>query len=833
MNELRLGTAEWADPSAFTAQHTFRDGRFWLGRSPMGGGDGVGYVDDRHICLVSGSRSGKGTTTIIPNLCLWPGSVVVVDPKGENATVAAARRGPGSEHCEGMGQAVHVLDPFEEAQVSPDLRSRFNPMDALDPADPEVIEEVSRIAEALVVVNEGSESASWERSARSMVKGLILHVLTSPRFEGRRNLVTVRELLTRGDHESLAELRKMDVKPLPSAQALLWEGLARNTALGGVISGIGEQFADQHKNAPKQFIGAHGPAVENTDFIDSPKMRECLKASDFRMSDLKTDPRGVSIFLSLPQRHMDRHYRWLRLMVALITSEMQATRGRPATGHPILMCLDEFAGLKRMEVIENAVAQIAGYGVKLFFVLQSLEQMKAVYKDNWETFLTNSSLKLFYGVEDHFTREYVSKLIGDTEILRTTRTSSDTEGSSQSRTLGRSESDTQSDSNTRGTNWGETQNNGTSRGGSSSNSFKSLPLNLRGTASFFSALTGSRQSTNANTWGSNHSSGTSSGGSESVTSGTSRTTGTNYSETVGTSQSHTSGVNEGLHKRPLITPDEVGRYLSRIDDKNSPAYPGMGLVLIAGQNPAVVRRVNYYEDRMFLGLYEPHPDHAHQVTRLQEYNVGFYGLDKVKLLSGLVDPELGPVAPKARWLVAPGERIEVGMPILEVSKLIGQGFGNPRFPGTLTFESPVRGEVIQASSMAQDPFQERWMLIVADSEQTPNRHVIEHNQQKVDEYCDSVRDLSGQIAHAITARNGIFLVAGILGLLALIFGWPSRLLGVVVIVGAIIAYIVHGVRSGPQLAYMEAVRDLDIDAMTTKFVSEGPFTHQPKRALPG
>ena len=78
------------------------------------------------------------------------------------------------------------------------------------------------------------------------------------------------------------------------------------------------------------------------------------------------------------------------MMIALTVTEMEKVRGRPATGHPVLMVLDEFAGLKRMEVIENAVAQIAGYGVKLFFVLQSLEQLKAVYKDNWETFLANS-----------------------------------------------------------------------------------------------------------------------------------------------------------------------------------------------------------------------------------------------------------------------------------------------------------------------------------------------------------------------------------------------------------------------------------------------------------
>ena len=106
--------------------------------------------------------------------------------------------------------------------------------------------------------------------------------------------------------------------------------------------------------------------------------------------------------------------------------------------------LDEFAGLKRMEVIEHAVAQIAGYGVKMFFVLQSLEQLKGAYKENWETFLANSGLKVFFNLEDNFSRDYVSKLIGETEVVREVRSSS--EGESESESLSRSTGRSQSES---------------------------------------------------------------------------------------------------------------------------------------------------------------------------------------------------------------------------------------------------------------------------------------------------------------------------------------------------------------------------------------------------
>ena len=156
----------------------------------------IGYGDDRHICLVSGNRGGKGTSLIINNLCFWPGSAVVVDPKGENATVTAARRGQGSEHCTGMGQIVRVLDPFKAAQVDECYRSSFNPLADLDPQSDETIDEASRLANAIVVVKDDAREPFWDESARAMVRGILLHVLTARHFtDDERNLITVRNLI--------------------------------------------------------------------------------------------------------------------------------------------------------------------------------------------------------------------------------------------------------------------------------------------------------------------------------------------------------------------------------------------------------------------------------------------------------------------------------------------------------------------------------------------------------------------------------------------------------------------------------------------------------------
>lgn len=651
----RLATAEWADPEIYANEHAYKDGKFWLGRSPLNG-QPLGYVDDRHICLVSGTRAGKGTTSIINNLCLWPGSVVVVDPKGENATVTAARRGKGSEHCEGMGQAVHVLDPFNAAQVDDSLRSRFNPLDALDPNDPITIDEAGRVADAIVVMNPESKDPFWDQSARTLVKGLILHVLTAPQFEGRRNLVTIRRLIARGDHEGIATLKEMGETDLPSAQALLWEGVAQNNTFNGVVAGIGDSMVNMAVNASKQFESVLQVANRNTEFLDSPGMQACLETSDFKLSDLKTDPKGVSVYLSLPQRFMGEHFRWLRMMITLTMTEMEAIKGQPATGHRVLMCLDEFAGLKRMEVIENAVAQIAGYGVKLFFVLQSLEQLKATYKDNWETFLSNAGLKIFFGIDDHFTRDYVSKFIGETELLRELGTSTNTVNQQTTQSTGSSSSSS----------WNQQE----STGVSFSDNWKAMPFFLRNTAGLFAAISGKRQASRS----SNTNTAKSDGGSD----------GTQSTEATASGTATAEGKNESLHKRPLITPDEIGLFFGRIDNNDDHLYPGLGLVLLTGQKPGVVHRTNYYDDFQFNKCFDNHLDHN--------------GCKMIEIEAWLPPNEIiGYLAPSwnhvSGWVKAmPGSSVKIGQ-VLFVFDTSISGLDNDVHPATLAITSPVDGVV--------------------------------------------------------------------------------------------------------------------------------------------
>lgn len=546
-----LATSQWMNQHEISQQFLIRtnvpSNKFWLGEALEQNRTPIGYADDRHISLIASARSGKGSGIIIPNLCLWPGSCVVIDPKGENATVTARRRGNGSKYAIGLKQKVCILDPFGEIDLPPELKTRFNPLDAIDPHGDLAVDDAGRIAAALII-RESKGDPFFDDAARNLLRGLILHVISDDSFKDCRNLITVRRLLTQGNWIAITKaIENGDDKP-PSAFNLLWLHMRRNQAFNGIVAGVGEQMLSMAERTRSSILET---ARSNTVFLDGIPMQRILDASDFDLAELKTNPRGITIYLTLPQRYMETHNRWLRLMVSLAIGEMERIKGKPKSGYPTLFILDEFAGLKRMETVEHAVAQAAGFGVKFLFVVQNLAQLKREYDEGWENFVSNSGLKIYLQNEDLFTREYLSKQLGECEVTRKTSTNS------QANTIGRSRST--------GTSYSKSEGESYERG----------------------FLFGWNKS--------------------GLNEGSSTTT--NTTETDSSGNTLTTGTNESIHKRPLLNTDEIGRLLSRIDDTNHPSYPGLLVSLIPGQHPILAQRINYFESVWFEGFFDPHPDH--------------------------------------------------------------------------------------------------------------------------------------------------------------------------------------------------------------------------------
>lgn len=352
------------------------------------GGSPVGVRDDRHVTTVAGSRSGKGRSAIIPNLLSYGGSVLAIDPKGENASITARFR------AEGLKQNVCVLDPFEitEATCAP-YRKRFNPLSILRPESLTLAEDAGLIADALIVPG-GGDDTHWDESAKAFVEGLILHVATTHQVKTEdRTLVTVADLLM-GQRMEFREL------------------LAEMEANDSLENRIVAAARAMKEKADRELASVLSVARKNLRFLQYDAMRAVLSGHDFDLDDLKLG--RTTVYLVLPAMRMGTCSQWLRLFINLALASTESSPLKPKI--PTLMILDEFAVLGRMQELERAIGQIAGLGLRIWTILQDMGQLKALYKDRWETFLGNSGVIQCFGNVDHFTSAWISKYLDKTTL---------------------------------------------------------------------------------------------------------------------------------------------------------------------------------------------------------------------------------------------------------------------------------------------------------------------------------------------------------------------------------------------------------------------------------
>lgn len=372
----------------------------------------VAFNDNRHVVTVAGSRAGKGRSLIIPNLYVYEGSALVIDPKGELARETAHIRAAKAGH------RVVVLDPFGRSGVT---SGAFNPLDGIDPLDAGGIDVAATIAAGLIrPLSKGD--LFWSQMARQLVQVLVMFVSTFDAKE--RNLTTVRDLVTFADvgvreHAALkgckadeALLELMSVATLSSE-----DGLSQLPAFGvftPLINGLahGLRAMDEKTRA-----GVFADARAQTGWLDSRQVASVLSHSDFALADLKAymrDPSAprLTVYLCLPAAMMDSHGAWFRMMINRAFDAFEETPTN-ADVPPVLVVLEEFGtAIGYMERIEAAAGLIAGSGVKLWTVLQDLTQLQKHYDKSWETFIGNAGVVTCFGTSDPTTLKYITERLG-------------------------------------------------------------------------------------------------------------------------------------------------------------------------------------------------------------------------------------------------------------------------------------------------------------------------------------------------------------------------------------------------------------------------------------
>ena len=388
------GSSDWLSPDEAAAAG-LHEGLLLMGRDP---GGLLWYGGEGHCLTFAPTGSGKSVSVVVPNLLTYPGSVVCVDPKGAIASITARRR-------RAMGQKVILLDPFGEVERAQKqggaaadwpalLCDSYNPLghlrpESFDEPGSDLIDDVREVAASLIVSESGKERY-FSDSARSVAECLILYLLWK-RAPEHRTIETLLDIAF-SSHEEI------------------YDGFLPEMRESDVFDGHLQHLANQVLGFSKE----GGPAIWSTlrrslQFLMTPKLKAVTEPSEIDFSRLKTEP--TTVYLVLPAKRLTTHGAWLRLMLAVILSQISDAR-QPK--HPVLFLLDECAALQRLEILETAVGLMRGYGMKLWLIFQDLSQMKRLYEESWSTFISNSGARQFFNVNDTETADYVSQYIGNT-----------------------------------------------------------------------------------------------------------------------------------------------------------------------------------------------------------------------------------------------------------------------------------------------------------------------------------------------------------------------------------------------------------------------------------
>lgn len=412
------GTSGWENPELIN--HHFNDSKY---EDNFVEGEGyyigAGYNLNKlmHAVCIAGSGQGKGTCLILPNLLKTPtASWFVLDPKGENANITARWQ-------QEAGQKVYILDPWNEQKKLGATHGieavGFNPL-AFVKDNPDEMPEICSVLAEMIVPESGAKDSYWESRARALIKTYLLHLITA-RPEEEHHLGTLYRWLRLSTRD----------------RQKLWFEMDENLECDELVkSGIGEFMGMSDETGPLPSIISN--AQDNTSFLESQPLRAALSKDQFNPYSLTNGK--TTVYLCLPERFMSSHARWLRLVIGVC---MKACNYRPKKRVNFL--LDEFAILGKMPDVQRAFAFGRGQFISCWIFVQSLTQLIDVYGDNGaSTFLSNATLRQFFGILDLKTQQYVSDYLGEVTITTTTTSQSHSSGGSSGSSTG---------GNSSGSNW--------------------------------------------------------------------------------------------------------------------------------------------------------------------------------------------------------------------------------------------------------------------------------------------------------------------------------------------------------------------------------------------
>lgn len=382
-NIATYGSARWAEDREVRSAGLLGPDGVVLGRHER---DYLRHDGPEHVLCFAPTRSGKGVGLVVPTLLTWPGSAIVHDIKGENWTLTAGFR---ARHGR-----VLLFDPTNAKSAA------YNPLLEVRRGEWEV-RDVQNIADILVDP-EGSldRRNHWEKTSHSLLVGAILHVLYA---ESDKTLAGVANFLSDPRRPVEATLRAMmDTPHLGEA------------GVHPVIASSARELLNKSEN---ERSGVLSTAMSFLGLYRDPVVARVTARCDWRIADLVGSREPVSLYLVVPPSDINRTKPLIRLILNQVGRRLTEELNTSGKRRRLLLMLDEFPALGRLDFFESALAFMAGYGIKSFLIAQSLNQIEKAYSTN-NSVLDNCHVRVAFAANDERTAKRISDALGTATELR-------------------------------------------------------------------------------------------------------------------------------------------------------------------------------------------------------------------------------------------------------------------------------------------------------------------------------------------------------------------------------------------------------------------------------
>ncbi len=354
--------------------------------------------NDRHAFIFAPSGSGKSSGLVIPTLLSWPHSVLVLDVKAELWHHTAGYR------SKNLGNCCVRWDPAS-------LKSaRSNPLFQIQPG-PEDVAGAMLLADNLVDPDGKNQHRDFfQQSAHQLLVGLILHTLYA---EPEKTLAHAAHILADSEH-TLARMLGADhaLGRSVNGEKLHWLDDEKNRTLTHpVVADAARALLEQDPRTRSSIVAT---AQSHLALYHDPLVAAATETSDFTPSDL-VDPTGdpVSLYLTVAPAELVRLRSLIRIQLNQFCQALTRSLSfdPEAKNRPLLLVLDEFTALGRLDFFSTALAYLRGYGIRVYISVQSLAQIQEVYGQN-QSITTNCGAQVAFAPNDIPTAKLVSELMG-------------------------------------------------------------------------------------------------------------------------------------------------------------------------------------------------------------------------------------------------------------------------------------------------------------------------------------------------------------------------------------------------------------------------------------